>query len=79
MAKASIYFDLENLNGKRGAAKVKRQLDTLPGVSSVSINDNHKRVAVDFDTTGVNQSQIRNQLDDLGLTICGEHFEEHTM
>jgi len=79
MAKASIYFDLENLNGKRGAAKVKRQLDMLPGVISVSINDDHKSVAVDFDTTGVNQSQIRNQLDDLGLTICGEHFEEHTM
>jgi copper chaperone CopZ len=79
MAKASIYFDLENLDGKRGAAKVKRQLNTLPGVISVSINDNHKRVAVDFDTTGANQSQIRKQLDGLGLTICGEHFEEHIM
>ncbi len=79
MSKASMYFELENLDGKHDAAKLKRQLDTLPGVISVSVNDDRKRVAVDFDTTGVNQKQIRQQLDGLGFTISGERFEEHVM
>lgn len=79
MAKASIYFDLENLDGLRGEAKVKQQLNKLPGVISVSVTNDRKRVAVDFDTTGVDQSLIRKQLDGMGLSISGERFEEHIM
>ncbi len=79
MSKASMYFDLENLDGKRGAAKIKQQLDTLPGVISVSVNENRNRIAVDFDTTGTNQDQIRKKLDVLGFTISGERFENHIM
>ena len=79
MSKASMYFDLENLDGKRGAAKIKQQLDTLPGVISVSVNENRNRIAVDFDTTGTNQDQIRKKLDVLGFTISGERFENQIM
>ncbi len=79
MSKASMYFDLENIDGKRDAAKLKQQLDTLPGVISVSVNKGRNQIAVDFDTTGTNQDQIRKKINDLGFTACGEHFENHIM
>jgi len=79
LSKASVYFELENIDGKRDVAKLKQQIDTLPGVISVSVNQGRRSVAVDFDTTGVSQNQIRTQLDGLGFSICEEHFEEHIM
>lgn len=79
MSKASMYFELENIDGKRDVAKLKQQIDTLPGVISVSVNQERKSVAVDFDTTGASQNQIRAQLDGLGFAICEEHFENHIM
>ncbi len=79
MSKASMYFDLEDVSGKRDVAKLKQQLDTLPGVISVSVNKIENRVAVDFDTTGTSQDQIRRKVDSLGFTVTGEHFENHIM
>ena len=52
-SKASAYFTLEEISNKHDVKAIKRELDTLPGVLSVSISDDSKRVAVDFDTTGV--------------------------
>lgn len=52
-SKASAYFTLEEISNKHDVKAIKRELDTLPGVLSVSIGDDSKRVAVDFDTTGV--------------------------
>lgn len=79
MSKASVYFDLEDISGKRDVAKLKQQLDTLPGVISVSVNAMENRIAVDFDTTGTNQDQLRKKLDGLGFTVSGEQFENHIM
>jgi len=79
LSKASVYFELENIDGKSDVAKLKQQIDTLPGVISVSVNQGRRSVAVDFDTTGASQNQIRAQLDGLGFNICEEHFEEHIM
>lgn len=79
MSKASIYFDIENIGSKRDTAEIKKQIDKIPGVFSVSVSDERGRVAVDFDTTGTNQNQIRNQFKDMGYEISSEHFEEHVM
>jgi copper chaperone CopZ len=79
MAKASVYFELTDIDGKRGEAELKQQLDRLPGVISVSVNQNKNRVAVDFDTTGTSQTQIHKQLDNMGYSISSEQFEEHVM
>jgi copper chaperone CopZ len=79
MAKASMYFDLENLDGKHDEKELKRQLNLIPGVISVSVADDNKRVAVDYDTTGANHEQLRKRIDGLGFTISGERFEEHIM
>lgn len=51
MSKASVYFTLGALEDKHNSKAIKRELDTLPGVRSVSISDSSNRVAVDFDTT----------------------------
>ncbi len=79
MSKASMYFNLKNIDGKHDAAKLKQQLDTLPGVISVSVNTERNQIAVDFDTTGTNQDRIRKKVDELGFTSNGEHFENHIM
>lgn len=79
MAKASLYFDLENLNGKHDTAEIKRRVNTIPGVISVSVSRENGRVAVDYDTTGANRDRIRKKLDEMGLSISDEQFENHIM
>ena len=79
MSKASLYFNVNDLSGKRNAAEIKRKLDKIPGVISVSVNAMDDRVAVDFDTTGTNQEKIRSELTNLGYTVTAEHLENHTM
>ena len=51
-------------------ARIKRELDTLPGVTSVSVSQSDRCVAVDFDPTGVNQEQIGQKLTSLGFEIA---------
>ncbi|NLJ30573.1 MAG: cation transporter [Clostridiales bacterium] len=79
MSKASLYFEVEHLNGKHGAAEIKRLLNTLPGVLSVSVNRENGRVAVDYDTTGTTRGRIRRQLDEMGLSVSEEQLENHVM
>lgn len=52
MAHLSVYFSLENAGGSHQRARLKQGLDTLPGVTSVSIND-RGCLAVDYDSTGL--------------------------
>ncbi len=79
MAKASMYFNLNGLHGNHGEKEIKQQLDKIPGVLSVSVTNDRKRVAVDFDTTGTNREQLRKKIDEIGLEITGEKFDEHIM
>ena len=69
MSKASVYFTLGHLDDKHDIKAIKRELDTLPGVYSVSISGSSNRVAVDFDTTGVQPDQIKKQLEKMGY-LC---------
>ena len=68
MAKASACFTVGGISGKHDVKEIKRGLDTLPGVSSVSIS-NDGRIAVDFDTTGTQRDRIEKQLADMGYQV----------
>ncbi len=70
MAVQSAYFMVENLNGKRDAGRIKQGLDTLLGVTAVSVNTDSGRLAVDFDDTAIEAAAIRDTLDDMGFTFC---------
>lgn len=68
MAHLSAYFSLEDAAGKHDAALLKRELDTLPGVTSVSVSDSGC-LAVDYDTSGVRQEQILQKVQELGFQL----------
>ncbi len=62
---------LENAGSSHQRARLKQGLDTLPGVTSVSIND-RGCLAVDYDSTGVRQEDIRRKILELGFSIQQE-------
>ena len=68
MAHLSTYISLEAAQDRHDIKQLKRVLDTLPGVTSVSISDNGC-LAVDYDSTGVRQEQIRQKVLDLGYQV----------
>ena len=68
MAHLSTYFSLEDAQGRHDAKLLKRELDTLPGVTSVSISENGC-LAVDYDSTGIRQEEIRQKIQELGFLV----------
>ncbi|MDD3346849.1 heavy-metal-associated domain-containing protein [Oscillibacter sp.] len=68
MAHLSTYFSLEDAAGRHDTALLKRELDALPGVTSVSVG-NSGCLAVDYDSTGVRQEQIRQKIQELGFQL----------
>ena len=79
MSKASIYFTVSQVNGKHDSKEIKRELDTLPGVISVSVNDSTEQIAVDFDTTGAQGDRIQRCLEKLGYQVVSSKLENHIM
>jgi copper chaperone CopZ len=77
--KASAYFTLDDLGGKHGISALKRELDTLPGVLSVSVSEKTNSVAVDFDTTGESSDRIRNKINGMGYGVLDMRLEQHAM
>ena len=69
MAHLSTYFSLEQPTDSHGAKQLKRELDTLPGVTSVSVSGN--RLAVDYDPSGVRREDIQQKVQSLGFGIQG--------
>lgn len=68
MAHLSTYFSLENVSGKHDIGRLKQGLDALSGVTSVSVSSTG-RLAVDYDSTGVSQEQIRQKVQELGYQL----------
>lgn len=79
VSEASAYFTLSNMKGTHDVKEIKRGLDTLPGVSSVSVSHHSNQVAVDFDTTGIQSDHIQNQLTKMGYEILDFKVETHTL
>lgn len=69
MSKESVYFTLSDVDGKHDVKEIKKVLDKLPGVSSVSVNERTNHVAIDFDNTGVQSDRIQKQLEKSGFEI----------
>jgi len=79
LAKESVYYNLSDLSGKHDVKNIKKELDTFPGVLSVSVNEEKNSVAVDFDSTGVSAERITKRLEDLGYTVEDSKVELHIM
>ncbi len=79
MAKESAYFKVANLNGRHGVKQLKRELDAIKGVISVSVSPDNQRVAVDFDDTGVSRGRIEESLGKMGFQVTAETSEKHIM
>lgn len=79
MSKQSAYFMVPGLNGKHQVKKIKQVLDGIPGVISVSVNVQKDRVAVDYDSSGIDVHEIENQFKDMGVDTELVQNEDHTM
>ena len=69
MAQESVYYSINKDVGLHDTKLLKRALDSLPGVTSVSINKEQGSVAVDYDSTGVSQREIAEKIEILGYPI----------
>ena len=69
MSKESAYFKMDADNGRYDIKKIKKSLDTLHGVISVSASPYDPKVAVDFDNSGVSRDEIQEKLEHMGFTI----------
>ena len=69
MAHLSTHFSLDHSADSHDAKQLKRELDTLPGVTSVSVSGG--RLAVDYDPTGVRREDIQQKVQSLGFGIQG--------
>ena len=72
MANETAWIMVENVDGKRDLGQIKRQLDTLHGVSSVSVNEQTNRIAVDYDCSGASSHTQDNRLHKLGYQIIAD-------
>lgn len=79
MSKASVCFTLGNLDSRHDRKAIKQELGALPGVLSVSVGSGSNRVAVDFDTTGVQGGHIGKQLEKMGYQVLNCSEENHIM
>ena len=74
MTKANACFTVGGISGKHDVKEIKRELDTLPGVLSVTVS-NESLVSVDFDTTGVEAGRIGKQLTEMGYQVVNTKTE----
>ena len=70
MPNASLHYRLEDITGKHDVKTLKRELDTLPGVCSVSIQAGTSHLTVDFDKTALTPEQIAGKLSELGFSAA---------
>lgn len=69
---ASISVSLDRNADRNDVKLLKRELDTLPGVTSVSVSSGGQ-LAVDYDATGVRQADILEKIQALGYRVRQEH------
>lgn len=79
MSKQSAYFLVPGLNGKHAVKKIKQVFGGIPGILSVSADTGSDKVAVDYDSTGIDLHEIRNQFQDIGIDAELVENSDHTM
>lgn len=78
MANESAYFIATSVNGRHDIKEIKKELDCLHGVTSVSVNQKNDLVCVDYDSSGVSYDKIENSLNKLGYQIAADASNIHT-
>lgn len=73
MPHENAYFVVDKEVGLHDTSLLKRALDSIPGVTSVSINKDECSVAVDYDNTGTTRSEIEKKITILGYPIETAH------
>ncbi len=76
MPRETSYLQIGNLKGKHDAGLLKKKLDELPGILSVSLNSSMSQLAVDYDDTGVKQEGIVNRLKELGYEVVADNVQD---
>lgn len=79
MSKESVYFQISDIAGNHDSKVLKRELGTVHGVLSVSVNTEKKAVAVDYDSTGVTSNRLEKRLEQLGYRVESCKTENHIM
>jgi copper chaperone CopZ len=79
MSKASIYFTLPDMSDNHDLKDIKKELDSLRGIISISVNAKAKKVTVDFDNTGTDGEAITNRIRELGYSPQLLDIQEHIM
>ncbi|MGE4354354.1 MAG: heavy-metal-associated domain-containing protein [Oscillospiraceae bacterium] len=74
MSRLSINYTVKDINGKHDVNELKRGLGSLSGVISVSVNNKNQKIAVDFDTTGVQPKQLEMKIEEMGYDITHMQF-----
>lgn len=79
VSKQSAYFRVPDLGGDHGSKEIKKSLDAIRGVISVSVNASTNKVAVDYDSTGTSCDSIKGEIKKAGYTAQLLANEDHTM
>lgn len=66
MFEDSAYFALHSVDGRRDVKTLKKALDSLPGILSVSVNAQDNTVSVDYNTNDISRETISQHLSELG-------------
>ncbi len=69
MSKETVLLNVEGMSCLHCEKRVKEALDAIRGVISVSVNLDEGKVAVDYDTTGVNEGLIKKTIVEAGYEI----------
>ena len=79
MAKQSAYFALDGALDAHTVKQVKKSLDRIPGVFSVSAGTGKCSVCVDFDNSGTDIGRIESVLRETVPTAQLDRTQEHIM
>lgn len=78
MTSESAYFMVEGIHGKSDIKAVKKKLDALHGVTSVSVREGKNLVAVDYDSSGTSYDEIEHSLNQMGYQIIADESDIST-
>lgn len=79
MSKQSAFFRVPDLGGSHGSKDIKKSIDGIRGVISVSVNASTNKVAVDYDSTGTTCDEIKSEIEKSGFTAQLLKNQDFTM
>lgn len=71
-------FIAQSIDGKHDVKQIKKRLDCLHGVSSVTVNPLTQFIRVDYNSAGTSYDRIENCLNKMGCEITADDSNIHT-